>query len=275
MGNPVQQSSGPGILDTDTRRSIRCATAVARIMKKPSSDMQKEVLRHIARGTAGCKRARAALSQVARTTGTAGVIAGWRKPTSVNARDARNNCIALADAKARQAAGEHSHAKESLELYENIRKAHGTAVLSRKILCGNYRGQLAHQQIRASATCLNAYTCRHNRMCTHAKCMHKKETNKHAVVECERYATERQQFALKTGITITAANYIDVMALNAKKLNVAPRTLATALCQLLAHIMQKHMQENNNNNTASVAVPLECNQRRSIIRITQSEQAPD
>ena len=28
-----------GILDTDTRRSIRCATAVARIMKKPSSDM--------------------------------------------------------------------------------------------------------------------------------------------------------------------------------------------------------------------------------------------
>ena len=97
-------------------------------------------------------------------------------------------------------------------------------------------------------------------------------------MECERYATERQQFALKTGITITAetaANYIDVMALNAKKLNVAPRTLATALCQLLAHIMQKHMQENNNNNTASVAVPLECNQRRSIIRITQSEQAPD
>ena len=194
---------------------------------------------------------------------------------TVNARGARKNCIALADAKARQAAGEHSHAKESLELYENIRKAHGTAVLSRKILCGNYRGQLAHQQIRASATRLNAYTCRHNRMCTHAKCMHKKETNKHAVVECERYATERQQFALKTGITITAANYIDVMALNAKKLNVAPRTLATALCQLLAHIMQKHMQENNNNNTASVAVPLECNQRRSIIRITQSEQAPD
>ena len=31
---------------------------------------------------------------------------------------------------------------------------------------------------------------------------------------------------------------------------------------LLAHIMKKHMQENSNNNTASVAVPLECNQRR-------------
>ena len=80
---------------------------------------------------------------------------------------------------------------------------------------------------------------------------------------------------LETCITITTTNYIDVMALNAKKLNVAPNTLAKALCQLLAHIMKKHRQENNNDDTASVAVPLECNQRRSIIRITQSEQAPD
>ena len=100
------------------------------------------------------------------------------------------------DAKERQTAGEHSHTKESLELYENIRKVHGRAVLPRKILCGDYRGQLAHQQIRASATRLNAYTGRHNRMCTHTQCLHKKETNKHAVVECERYAAARQQFAL-------------------------------------------------------------------------------
>ena len=74
-----------GILDTDTRRSVRCATAVARIMKKPNSDMQKKVLRHIANGTAGCKRAQKALARVARNTGTNGVIAGWRKPSSVNA----------------------------------------------------------------------------------------------------------------------------------------------------------------------------------------------
>ena len=66
------------------------------------------------------------------------------------------------------------------------------------------------------------------------------------------------------------------MALNAKKLDIAPNTLATALCQLLALIIKKHRQENDNDdNNASVAVPLECNQRRSIIRITQSEQAPD
>ena len=130
-----------------------------------------------------------------------------------------------------------------------------------------------HQQIRASATYLNAYTGRHGRVCTHTRCLQKKETNKHAVVECGRYATARQQFALETGITITSANYVDVMALNAKKLNIAPDTLSTALCRLLAHIMKKHRKENNNN--ASVAIPLECNQRRSIIRVNRSEQAPD
>ena len=105
-----------------------------------------------------------------------------RKPSSVNARGARKNCITLADAKAWRAAGEHSHTKESLELYESICKVHGSAVLPPKILCGDYRGQLAHLKIRASATYLNAYTGRYNRMCTHAKCLHKKETNKHAVV---------------------------------------------------------------------------------------------
>ena len=93
------------------------------------------------------------------------------------------------------------------------------------------------------------------------------------MVECGRYATARQQFVLETGITITPANYVDVMALNAKKFNIAPDTLSTALCRLLAHIMKKHRKENNNN--ASVAIPLECNQRRSIIRINRSEQAPD
>ena len=72
---------------------------------------------------------------------------------------------------------------------------------------------------------------------------------------------------------INQLRYVDVMALNAKKLSIAPNTLATALCRLLAHIMKKHRKENNNN--ASVAIPLECNQRRSIIRINRSEQAPD
>ena len=81
---------------------------------------------------------------------------------------------------------------------------------------------------------------------------------------------------LETGMTITAANYVDVMALNAKKLAVQPEVLAKALCRLLllAHITKKH-KHRRENSIASVAIPLGCNQRRSIIRTRQPEQAPD
>ena len=94
----------------------------------------------------------------------------------------------------------------------------------------------------------------------------------HAVVECKRYTAARTQFQLETGVSITAANYVDIMALNAKKLGTQPETLAKALCRLLAHITKKHQRENNN---VSVAATLESNQRRSIIRTTPSEQPPD
>ena len=93
----------------------------------------------------------------------------------------------------------------------------------------------------------------------------------HAVVECKRYAAARAQFLLETGVSITAANYVDVMALNAKKLATQPEVLSKALCRLLSYITKKHRRENS---IASVAIPLGCNQRRSIIRINQSEQAP-
>ena len=65
----------------------------------------------------------------------------------------------------------------------------------------------------------------------------------HAVVECKRYTVARQQFVLDTGVTIMADNYVDVIALNAKKLHVAvqPEVLAKALCRLLAHITKKHL----------------------------------
>ena len=91
-------------------------------------------------------------------------------------------------------------------------------------------------------------------------------------MECERYAAARQQFALETGVTITDANYVDVIALNAKKLTVQPKVLAKAVCRLLALITKKHRRENN---IASVAQSLDSNQRRSIIRTNQSEQEPD
>ena len=234
--------------------------------------MQKKVLRHIASGRTQCERAKKGITQIARKTGTAGVIAGWRKPSTVNARDASENCVALADGKARKAATEHSHIKESLEIYRAIRKTHGTTVLPRKILHGDYLGQLIHHQIRAAATRLNAYTGRHGRICTYTQCQNKKETNRHAVVECSRYSIARQQFSLETGIIITAANYVDIMALNAKKLDVQPEILSKALCRLLAHITRKHQRENTK---VSVATTLESNQRRSIIRTNQSEQPPD
>ena len=113
---------------------------------------------------------------------------------------------------------------------------------------------------------------RYNRGCTHAQCQQKRETNKHAVVQCQRYATMRRQFQLETGIVVTEANYVDIMALNATVLGVPLNTLATALCRFLAHIAKVHKRENH---IASVAIPLGCNQRRSIIRTNQSEQEPD
>ena len=91
-------------------------------------------------------------------------------------------------------------------------------------------------------------------------------------MECKRYAAARQQFTLETGVTITDANYVDVIALNAKKLTVQPKVLAKAVCRLLALITAKHRRENN---IASVAQSLDSNQRRSIIRTNQSEQEPD
>ena len=60
-----------------------------------------------------------------------------------------------------------------------------------------------------------------------------------ALDQFQLYETARQQFALETGTTITTENYIDVMALNAKKFSIAPNTLATALCRLLAHVMEQ------------------------------------
>ena len=72
-----------------------------------------------------------------------------------------------------------------------------------------------------------------------------RETSRHAVVECKRYAAARQQFTLETGIQVSVAKYIDIMALNATKLAVPPEVLSKALCHLLAHITKKHRRENN------------------------------
>ena len=51
-----------------------------------------------------------------------------------HARDARKVYVAIEDAEATRAAAEHSHVKESLEIYQGIRKVHGVTTLPRKIL---------------------------------------------------------------------------------------------------------------------------------------------
>ena len=115
-------------------------------------------------------------------------------------------------------------------------------------------------------------------MCTDARCTHKKETNRHAVVECHRYADARQRFHRQTGISITSDNYIDIMALDAKKLGVAGDVLAKALCKLLAYIATAPSRVRN---FASVAFPLDggSNKRRSIIQaheeLRRLEREPD
>ena len=66
------------------------------------------------------------------------------------------------------------------------------------------------------------------------------------------------------------------MALNFKKLGVAVGVLAKALCTLLAHIAKAHTRHNRTDNLiASVATPLGCNQRLSIISAAQSERASE
>ena len=92
------------------------------------------------------------------------------------------------------------------------------------------------------------------------------------MVTCPRYTEARQQFEAKTGIRICEANYIDIMALNYRKLGLDSKVLATALCRLLAQIARTHTKMNK---IASVAHPLGSNQRRLIIQTNRFERPPD
>ena len=84
------------------------------------------------------------------------------------------------------------------------------------------------------------------------------------------------EFQRQTGLVLCDTTYVDIMALNSKKLGVAARVLAKALCTLLAHIAKAHTCHNRTDRLiASVATPLGCNQRRSIILATQPERGPD
>ena len=91
---------------------------------------------------------------------------------------------------------------------------------------------------------------------------------------CPKYATHRRKFQQETGITVTVENYIDIMALDARKLGVANDVLAKALCHMLARIVA---DRRGGYQFVSVAVPLEVesNQRRPIIQASRPEREPD
>ena len=100
------------------------------------------------------------------------------------------------------------------------------------------------------------------------------EDNIHVVAICPKYAVHRRKFQQETGVAVTAEKYIDIMALDAKKLGVAGNVLAKSLCHMLAHIVTDRGGGYQN---VSVAFPLEdgSNQRRPIIQASRPEREPD
>ena len=200
-------------------------------------------------------------------------MAGALKPPKVDPQGVSKGCIAAAGYATREKAQNHAHVRESTRLYDAIKRVHGTAILPRSTMCGDHLGQVVHQQVRACATRFNAYTA-HNGRCSHAACHEQVETNMHVIAQCPRYATARANFTRKTGVTLCDATYIDVMAINYRKLQVDKTVLAKALCTLLAQVARKHASHNKKE-TASVAHSLDGNQRRSIISPRMAERAPD
>ena len=78
------------------------------------------------------------------------------------------------------------------------------------------------------------------------------------------------------GLSLCDATYVDIMSLNHKKLKVAVEPLAKALCTFLAKVAKEHTRCNRTDQIMpSVATPLDCNQRRSIIPASRPERAPD
>ena len=55
----------------------------------------------------------------------------------------------------------------------------------------------------------------------------------HVIAQCPRYATARANFTRKTGVTLCEATYVDIMAINYRKLQVDKTVLAKALCTFL------------------------------------------
>ena len=112
-------------------------------------------------------------------------------------------------------------------------------------------------------------------MCLH--CPGQKEDCEHWLTECVTTRSARQRFYLDTGIEFTKANYLSVIALDAKHLKIEPTTLSTALFRMLNAASKQRIEydhDTNENttttNTASVTHSLgsrngSCIQRRSMV----------
>ena len=105
--------------------------------------------------------------------------------------------------------------------------------------------------------------------CRHAACTNAKETNTHVVAECGRYAAARSRFEQCTGVRISRANYVSVMAFDGPALGVASASLTTPLYQLLASIFGTRYYTQ----TSSVAHSLGLNQGRFAVAGTRQPAA--
>ena len=105
-------------------------------------------------------------------------------------------------------------------------------------------------------------------MCRH--CPGQKEDCEHWLAECITTRSARQRFRQDTGIEFTKANYLPIIALDAKYLKIDATTLSTALFRMLNAAAKQRSEYARNTNTASVTHSLgsstgSCIQRRSMV----------
>ena len=168
---------------------------------------------------------------------------------------------------------EQKHTTDACSISSRIRHVHGgtgmttCSLLPNHLTYGDRYGYAMHQQIRASATSLGAYTTKATNgqpirgECENATCISKKETNRHIIIDCSMHDAARAQFTAETGIIITQDNYVNVMAIDGNTFNIQHTLLAKALYKMLSNIFRKRYAKTN----SSVAHSLGCNQWRFAV----------
>ena len=124
-----------------------------------------------------------------------------------------------------------------------------------------------------AATC--PHSSRNGTICLH--CPGQKEDCEHWLAKCITTRSARQRFHQNTGIEFTKANYLPIIALDAKHLKIDATTLSTALFRMLNAASKQRTEydrdatnHTTSTNTASVTHSLgsstgSCIQRRSMV----------